>query len=166
MPGYVLAPEARIAEITGQIRAAVESIAARTEGPLVLTGHSAGGHLVARMLCPDVGLPDAVRERLRRVVPISPLADLHPLLETTMNDDLRLDAAEAAAESPVDHPAPATPVHVWVGGAERPAFLDQARWLATAWDVPLTIAAERHHFDVIDALAKPESDLLNLLLAD
>ena len=66
-------------------------------GPMVLTGHSAGGHLVARMGCRDVALAPGVRARIRHILPISPVADLRPLLETSMNADLRLDEAEAEA---------------------------------------------------------------------
>ncbi len=163
MPSYTLAPEARIARITAQIARAVDAAAAEVDGPVALTGHSAGGHLVARMLQADVGL--AVADRLVRCVPISPLADLRPLIETGMNDDLRLDPDEARAESPAlaarSRPVPTT---IWVGADERPAFLDQARWLAEAWGVPLHVAPGRHHFDVIAPLADPESDLVRAVI--
>jgi acetyl esterase/lipase len=160
IPSYDLCPDLRIAGITGQIARAVAAMARRVEGPLALTGHSAGGHLVARMCVPGI-LPGAVAARLARVVPISPVADLRPLLRTGMNDSLRLDAAAAAAESPVlMTPMPGVQVRVWVGGEERPAFLDQARWLAGAWDCPLRIAEGRHHFDVIDSLADPATAMM------
>ena len=162
MPSYTLCPEARISAITGQIAAAVKAVSEAVAGPLVLTGHSAGGHLVARMLAPGV-LSDAVAARIARVVPISPLSDLEPLLRTSMNEVLRLDPEEARRESPVHQPAPAVPVTVWVGADERPAFLDQAEWLARAWGVPCEVVPGRHHFDVIDALADARSDLVALL---
>lgn len=165
MPSHVLAPEARVRAITLQIARAVEAAAGLVHGPVVLTGHSAGGHLVARMGCRDVALDAGVRARLRRILPISPVADLRPLLETSMNEGLGLDETEAAAESPVLHPAPEVPVTVWVGAEERPAFLDQARWLAEAWNAEHRIAPGRHHFDVIDELQDPESPLVNALLA-
>lgn len=166
MPSYTLAPEARIAAITREVAAAVTEAARLVPGgPLVLTGHSAGGHLVARMAMEDAGLPDPVAARLRRIVPISPVSDLRPLLELELNADLRLDAAEAAAESPALHaPARDVPVTVWVGGAERPVFLDQARWLAEAWGAELVIDPDRHHFDVIDGLADAASPLMRAIL--
>ena len=100
MPSYTLAPDAWISEITVEIATAVAAAAARVNGPIVVTGHSAGGHLSARMRCRDVALPDAVGRRLERVVPISPLSDLRPLMQTEMNRDLRLRREEAASESP------------------------------------------------------------------
>jgi acetyl esterase/lipase len=163
LTGYTLAPQARIAQITRQTAAAITRAAAEVAGPIALTGHSAGGHLVARMACTDVGLP--VAGRLARVVPISPLGDLRPLLNLALNADWRLDAAEAEAESPMLRaPRPGLPVHVWVGADERPAFVDQARRLAGAWGARLTEAPGRHHFDVIDPLAEAGSDLMETLL--
>ncbi|MBM9594857.1 alpha/beta hydrolase [Roseitranquillus sediminis] len=163
VPSYTLAPQARISEITRQIARAVDAAAAEVAGPVRLTGHSAGGHLVARLLCDDV--PLAAARRLEMCLPISPLADLRPLIATSMNIDLRLDPREAAAESPALQPkARDVPVTVWVGAAERPAFLDQARLLAEAWQAPLVVEPGRHHFDVIASLAEADGELTRCLL--
>ncbi|RGP36755.1 alpha/beta hydrolase [Pseudotabrizicola alkalilacus] len=158
VPSYTLAPEARISAMTLEIAAAVRAVAARVPGPVVVAGHSAGGHLAARMACAD-------GPEVARVVPISPLVDLRPLMETQMNTTLRLDAAAAAAESPaLLRPRAGVQAHVWVGGQERPAFLWQARLLAEAWACPWTVDAGRHHFDVIDGLADPASPLMEACL--
>jgi hypothetical protein len=99
------------------------------------------------------------------VVPISPLAELSPLMQTAMNATLRLDAAECAAESPARLPLRAgCTAHVVVGGQERPAFLWQARLLSEAWSCQWSVLAGRHHFDVIDGLADPASALTGLCL--
>ncbi|MFD1340970.1 alpha/beta hydrolase [Litorisediminicola beolgyonensis] len=164
MPSYTLCPEATIPEITDEVTQAVIRAAEELpDMPIRLAGHSAGGHLVARMLEPG-RLPDAVASRIEAVMPISPVADLEPLLRTSINDDLRLDEDTARAESPIHQPKPKRPVTVWVGADERPAFLDQARWLAEAWDAQLEIEDGRHHFDVIDGLADPESAMMRRLL--
>lgn len=163
LPAYELCPDVRIAGITRSIAQAVQVIAGQTTGPLALAGHSAGGHLVARMCAPGM-LPVHVATRVRHVMPISPLADLEPLLLTTMNDDFQMDAAMAKAESPMHQPKPQCDVTVWVGGAERPAFLDQARWLAKAWGCAHHVAADKHHFDVVDPLGKTHSAMLDILL--
>ena len=138
---------------------------AEVAGPVVVTGHSAGGHLAARLVCRDIALPDEIAARLTRSVPISPLTDLRPLIETAMNDDFRLDRAGAMAESPaLLSRRSGVPVHVWVGGAERPAFLDQARRLGNAWACPVTVDAGRHHFDVIEGLEAPDTQLMAALI--
>ena len=176
MPSYDLCPEVTIAQIARQIVQAVICAAGRVDGGLVLSGHSAGGHLVARMLAPGM-LPNAVMQRVQRVVPISPVADLRPLLQTAMNAQFGMDAAQAAAESPVLQQAPKLPVTVWVGAEERPVFLDQARWLVEAWqadperpdleqtDVGHVVSPGQHHFNVIEDMAHAQSALTTTLFA-
>jgi len=163
MPGYDLCPDVHIRDITRQIARAVEAIAARTTGPIALTGHSAGGHLASRMLDRAL-LSPATAERLSAVVPISPLSDLRPLRETAMNADFDMNEDEAIAESPVFMASRHDlPVKVWVGGAERPAFLDQAQWLAEAWQIERVVIPDKHHFDIIDDLADPDGQLVEIL---
>lgn len=161
MPSYRLAPAARIRDMVEDAAQAVDHAAALIPGPITVTGHSAGGHLAARLACANAPLPAAVAERLVRSVPISPLAELGPLMRTRMNETLRLDPQEAAAESPARRTRrPSTEVIVHVGGQERPAFLWQARLLSEAWSCPWHVAPGRHHFDVIDALTDPSSRLV------
>jgi arylformamidase len=163
MPSYDLCPDVRICQITRQIAQAVQAIAAQTEGPISITGHSAGGHLAARMLDRAL-IPSTIAGRLTHILPISPLSDLRPLRRTVMNADFRLLETEATAESPMlMHDRHDVPVTVWVGADERPAFLDQARWLANAWSSDLVIAPHTHHFSVIDPLADPDSDMVRRL---
>ena len=69
------------------------------DGPIRLSGHSAGGHLVTRMICRDSPLSPVLQDRIDRVVSISGLHDMRPLLNTIMNDDFRMLEAEAVAES-------------------------------------------------------------------
>jgi arylformamidase len=161
IPSYTLAPEARISAMTQEIASAVEVAANLVAGPVVVTGHSAGGHLSARMGCADVRLSAPVK----RVVPISPLADLEPIALTAMNADLGLDPAEIVGESPARlTQRPGVEAHVWVGAQERPAFLWQARLLSEAWSCPWTPESGKNHFDVIDALVDPTSALMTACL--
>ncbi|WP_147110140.1 alpha/beta hydrolase [Tateyamaria sp. syn59] len=162
MPSYDLCPNVRIAGITQQIAQAVMAVADGSMGPISLAGHSAGGHLVSRMLAPGM-LPASVISRLTHVMSISPVSDLEPLLETVMNAEFGMDTAMARAESPVHQPKPDVRVTVWVGADERPVFLDQARWLAEAWGAEHVITKGEHHFNVIDALADPDSDMIRRL---
>ncbi|MGO4909417.1 alpha/beta hydrolase [Pseudorhodobacter sp. W20_MBD10_FR17] len=160
MPSYTLAPDARIAGMTAEMVAAIGVIAQHVAGPVVVTGHSAGGHLSARMGCADIALPQVVR-----VVPISPLSDLEPIAQTKMQQVLYLDAAEITAESPARLALRnGVQAHVWVGGQERPSFLWQARLLSEAWNCDWTVSPGKHHFDVIDGLEDPASPLVQALI--
>lgn len=165
MPTYDLCPRVRIADITRQVATAISVIAREFAGPIRLAGHSAGGQLVARMLAPGV-LPADVLDRVAHCVPISPIADLRPLLNTAMNRDFKLDDAAAMAESPVLMDPPSVPVTVWVGGDERPVFLKQARSLGDAWGCARIVDPGKHHFDVIDGLAQADSPLMQAILED
>jgi acetyl esterase/lipase len=159
MPSYTLAPAARIAEITAEIARACWFVGTRVPGPIVVTGHSAGGHLSARMGNANIAVPVA------RVVPISPLSELGPLMATEMNRTLKIDEAEAAVESPARHRLrDGVTAHVWVGAEERPAFLMQARVLAEEWGCPWTADPGHHHFSVIEGLADAGSPLCRVLL--
>lgn len=168
IPSYTLAPEARISAITAEIGAAIEFAANRVAGPVRLAGHSAGGHLVARTLCDDGPLSDDTARRLARVVPISGVHDLQPLVGTAMNDQLRLTDDEARRESPFLHRRALTaPVTFWVGAAERPEFLRQNRLIAERWagaGVRDVYQPGHNHFTVVTGLADPASPLVAELL--
>ncbi|WP_119302790.1 alpha/beta hydrolase [Dongia deserti] len=170
LPSYPLCPDARISEITAEVAQAITTISERVAGPIVLAGHSAGGHLVTRMACAGAPLSNAVRERLQHIVSISGLHDLRPLLNTSMNRTLCMDEAEASRESPaLLRPRAGVRVTCWVGSRERPEFLRQNALLANIWTglgarMTEHQAEGRHHFDVIEDLADPGSALVATLL--
>lgn len=172
LPSYTLAPEARISHMTTQIAAAIEAAASRVKGPIRISGHSAGGHLVSRMMCADTTLSAATIERLELSLSISGLHDLRALMKTRMNDILRLDADEATQESPVlHHPIEGVRFHAWTGGGERPEFIRQARLLDCMWqglDAPsqCTIDGEHHHFSVIEGLKQADAPVTRALTQD
>lgn len=165
LPSYPLAPKARVAAITQNIAQAVEHAARLIAGPVIVAGHSAGGHLAARMNCGDVALGADLAQRICRIIAISPLSDLRPLMQTAMNATLRLDENEAAAESPVlATRRRAIETLVCVGAEERPAFLNQALALGDAWpEAELHVAPGRHHFDILDLLLQPDGLILRRL---
>jgi len=169
MPSYPLAPDARIADITQSITRAVTHIASHTMGPLRLAGHSAGGHLVSRMLCPDT-LDPATRDRIEKVTSISGLHDLLPLTHALINDTLNLTEDEAIAESAARHDsAQHIAATFWVGAAERPEFLRQTRLIAERWSahnphIKDVYEPGHHHFSVINGLIDPQSPLTQEVL--
>lgn len=170
MPSYTLAPKVRIADITREIGAAVTEAAGMVSGPIVLTGHSAGGHLVTRMVSATSPLPGGVAARIAHTLSISGVHDLRPLLRTRLNQTLHIDADEARAESPVLlDPTNEVRLTCWVGAGERSEFIRQNALLANIWKGcgAATLAVDepdRHHFDVVDGLADPESPITTQLL--
>ena len=163
---YTLAPDAALGQIVHEVRGALQALdRADGFGPVVLAGHSAGAHLVAMTaLMADSPLPVA------QVVLLSGVYDLRPIVHTTVNDVLHLDAAGAAALSPTLLPVAATPpVLVAIGDNETDAFHAQSHVFAArlrAAGAPVTelIVSGRHHFDIVDDLVDPTSAVGALVL--
>lgn len=170
IPSYDLAPDVQIRDITRQIGDAITVAAQAIDGPILLTGHSAGGHLVARMGCNDAPIPPDIAARITRITPISGLFDLRPLLQTSMAAILGLSAKEAQSESPtLLSPRQGFALTTWVGANERPEFLRQSSLLSNIWqgmgiETDTVIASGKHHFDIIDDLANPGSALCRAVL--
>ncbi len=171
MPTYALCPEVRITAIGQQIGAAITAAAGMIGGPVCLTGHSAGGHLVTRMIAAGSPLPPEVLARIRTTLSLSGLHDLRPLMRTAMNETLRIDEAEALRESPalLRPVAGAGRLCAWVGGNERSEFIRQSALLANIWaglgaETGFHAAPDRHHFNVMDGLADPDHPLTTTLL--
>jgi acetyl esterase/lipase len=170
VPAYSLCPDVRIADITREVAQAIVLAAARIPGPIRLVGHSAGGHLVTRMVSSTSPLPEEVGRRVAHTVSISGVHDLRPLMRIALNATLRLDADEARRESPaLLEPLPGTRLTCWVGSSERAEFVRQNALLASIWKglgAATTTVEEpdRHHFDVVDGLADPEHPLTRTLL--
>lgn len=170
IPSYDLAPTVCISEITLQTATAIDRAASEIRGPIRLAGHSAGGHLVTRMICTDSPLLPDLRQRIERVISISGLHDLRPLLKTKMNDDLRMLEAESEAESTaLKRPVEGVELVCWVGADERPEFVRQSELLANIWTglgikTSVYRSPGQHHFDVIDGLLDSQSALSDALL--
>ncbi|MCI5044878.1 MAG: hypothetical protein MRY72_09285, partial [Aquisalinus sp.] len=156
--------DARLAQMTREVANAIRLAATRVAGPVRISGHSAGGHLAMRIACADKPLGD-LTDRLETVLGISGLYDLRPLMKTSMNQELRIDDAEALAESPaLLSPAPDIDIVSWVGGDERPEFIRQSKLLVEAWEglspaPALVVDHGFHHFDVIAGLSETESPI-------
>ena len=169
VPEYTLCPEATISEITREIAAFLGEIAGRFDGPIRLSGHSAGGHLVSRMICRDIGLSHELAARIDRVASISGVHDLRPLLRTKMNAVLKLDEGQARAESPaLLEPRENADLFCVTGGAELSEFRRQNALLANVWcglgaRVSCFERPGKHHFDIIDDLVDADSRLVRYL---
>jgi arylformamidase len=163
--GYDLCPQVTIGQIINQIRTACLFLWRRFGQRLMVYGHSAGGHLAACMVATDWKKldPKAPADLVPAGYSISGLFDLAPLIETSMNSDLRLDDTEVARVSPLKWPVARGRVFdAVVGGVESSEFLRQSRIVADDWrqrgvetryeDIP-----GANHFTVLDPLSDPNS---------
>ncbi|HYD89848.1 MAG TPA: alpha/beta hydrolase [Vitreimonas sp.] len=155
VPSYDLCPYVRIGDIIAQIRAATIAVHRETGAPVIVSGHSAGGHLAACMLATEAHVPAAYA--------ISGIFDLAPLVPTSINAKVGLDAVEAQAQSPLFWPAPkGKTLDAVVGAEESSEFLRQSATMVAAWGEAGVAAryeeiAAANHFTVIAPLADPHS---------
>ena len=176
---YDLCPAVTVSAIVDECRRAMVWLA--TQGPrhgapaspLVVSGHSAGGHLVAMLFATDWREHGLTAAPFTGGVSLSGVHDLEPLVQASMNADLRLDVAEARRLSPV-HLASQTnaPLYVAVGADETSEFLRQSALMAAAWPANLRggnraphAIAGRHHFSVVLDYDDPASELTRRTLA-
>jgi len=169
MPSYTLCPDLNIGGIVAQMVKAVSvASAAAPDGPLVISGHSAGGHLATMMGADGVGITGAAATRLERIISISGVADLRPLMKVEMNSVLKIDDTEARAFSPLF----LTPIGGFdyvalAGSKELSEFRRQNAMLADSWGAHISSQRieedGRNHFDVIDDLRDVESRLTGLV---
>lgn len=166
VPSYDLCPAVSIADIIDEMRAAMRALAKHGR-PLVVSGHSAGGHLAACMLATDWRARDASlpADLVAAAYAISGLFDLRPLVETSINTALKLDDASATAASPLFWPPPSRgTLDAVVGGDESAEYLRQSRTIVDTWGAE-GIAAQfatipgANHFTAIAPLADPDSPM-------
>ncbi|MDZ7842420.1 MAG: alpha/beta hydrolase [Gammaproteobacteria bacterium] len=176
---YTLCPETTVPGITEEIRQGLIWLY-RNGGEyglaadqVHLTGHSAGGHLTAMMLATtweELGA-DLPPDLVKSGIPISGLYDLAPLRRTSINRGAGIDANAVRHCSPRDlRPSPGARALAVVGGAETQAFHDQAADLAARWSaagarVEQYVEPGVDHFDVVNRLADPDSELFRKAMA-
>jgi arylformamidase len=171
--GYDLCPQVRITDIIAQVQAATRFLWARFRQRMLVYGHSAGGHLAACLVATDWSAHDeSLPADLTAVgMAISGVFDLTPLLQVSMNADLRMDADEAARISPLTWPVGADRVlDVIVGADESSAFREQSQRIAATWDKAgaSTRYEERSgadHFTILDPFGEPDSAEVRRLVA-
>lgn len=167
---YVLCPDASIAMIQKMVCNGIAHAALKVDGPVILSGHSAGGHLVQSMMCENSELPASVIQRLTHVLSISGIADLRPLLKTKLNDALQLDMQSASEGSPaLQRAITSVPLTAWVGAGERAEFIRQNALIANMWrglgvNTRVVEEPDRHHFNVIDGLCDELSPMMRAVL--
>jgi arylformamidase len=148
---YTLAPAASIPEIIAEcIDDVVSTIESLEPTKVVLTGCSAGAHLVAMCM-----REEQIASRVDAAVMLSGIYDLRPLVVTPTNDPLRLtvDSAEEVSPQLLSAAAPAKRALLAVGRHESSEFIRQneayASLLAARGSlVDVMVVEGRDHFDL------------------
>jgi dienelactone hydrolase len=147
-----------------EIREALDWLAAHgpahgINGPVVLSGWSAGGHLTA--MCLD-------HPRVAAGLAISGLFELGPIRDTVLNDKLRLTEAEIVSLSPMRLPMVRKPLAIAYGTAELPPLVSDSRDLhrmraGQHLPGPLVPVAGANHFTIVHELRDADGELTRVL---
>jgi arylformamidase len=151
--GYDLTPNVTLTEIVSQINQSLDWLGQHgpdygIAGPIIVAGHSAGGHLAALALSHS-----AVKAGLT----ISGVFELGPLRDIPLNDALKLTDVEVAKLSPLRLPVVNKPMGIAYGTKELPALVEDSRRLhacrANAHAPgPLIPVVGADHFSILDEL--------------
>lgn len=160
---YDLCPSVGVERIIEQIQHAILALySARIPYPLntrqiQISGHSAGGHLVAEMLNVDWKSRGLQQQPFKRATALSGLFDLAPLIPTSINKALQLDALQATSCSPLSkHPIldDTIELELIVGELESESYIAQSRDLALHWkesnlQIERFLAPKQNHFSLL-----------------
>ena len=163
--GYDLSPQVSIGQIIEQTRSACLYLWKKLGQRIMVSGHSAGGHLTACMIATDWKKlePSAPADFTPVGYAISGLFDLEPLLHLAGNAEFKLDAAEARRISPLFWPVERGRVlDAVVGGDESSEFLRHSKAVADGWrakgvETRYEVIPGTNHFTICDPMADPNS---------
>ncbi len=154
---YSLCPNEPLETLVSQTSQAIDFLAKRHEPQnITLIGHSAGAHLVAMKLC----IPDT--PKFGSAIMVSGIFDLEPIVDTSINEAVKLTTQTAQTLSPINFVAKAqdTPMAVIWGENETNEFKRQSKDFANAWTAVKNHSSatqkefkSRNHFDTLYELA-------------
>ena len=171
MVNYGLIPSVTMDQLVEQCRRALKWVHANAHtfggdgANLHLSGHSAGGQLVAMLLADPDSPP------ISSAASISGLFELEPVRLSYINETLGLDEASAGRNSPLHMtPAQKPPLLLAWGGRESEEFHRQNMDFAAEWErhrVPCRCmnCGGADHFTILDHLTDGESGLARAVLA-
>jgi arylformamidase len=171
IPSYDLCPQVSIEDIIAQMRMAARALTPHSRR-LVVSGHSAGGHLAACLMATDWRSLDPAlpQDLVKAAYTISGLFGLAPLVKTSINNALSLDEAAAGRLSPVFWQPPAHgTLDAAVGGDESAEYFRQSRMIVDVWgkagiETRFSEVPGANHFTAIAPLADPNSPMTQRLL--
>lgn len=179
MPAYRMAQDwnngSPMESIQTQMEYAVAAIlnqaAKQGSSAVYLVGHSAGGHLVTLLREADwnaYGVPIDAQKKLKGVFSLAGLFDIRPLVNSFVNDEIKMSPASAAKVSPylkeISDETRRCPLHLIVPEYDTPEFFrqtkeHQAKLLRAGQPCHFHLANNRDHLDIIENLVNEDDEV-------
>ena len=168
---YPLCPDVSLAHIRASVLSAFaylyhNVLNENEQRSIVVSGHSAGGHLAALHLVADWRSYKLPENPIHGVISLSGVFDVAPLIRTSLNSDLRLTEQTARSLNlNSSQPKSDATLILAVGALESEEFHRQSADLARSWislapqlvDVP-----DLNHYTIVDSLAEKHGVLHRL----
>lgn len=175
---YDLCPAVTVQEIVRQTKRGLEWVARQAAGwqidpaQLYVSGHSAGAHIIAATLAQTGAAFELKHHKIKKAYLISGVFDVEPVLQISVNEEVKLKPEDVAELSPIRYPFSSTVGYeVIVGGVEPKDWIGESERMAAhlraqGCEVGLHILPGLHHFSVLHEMDRPEGYVSKLFSRD
>ncbi|MDY8137709.1 alpha/beta hydrolase [Aquimarina sp. 2201CG5-10] len=169
---YRLIPTVNMETVLSDIAASIQWIQKKAfqyngnSNEVILSGHSAGGHLALMTYLMNENL----RSNIKAIYSLSGIFDLAPIKNSYLNEVLQLsqDDVETYSVSNKDLSHLKCPVLLSVGSNETIFFIEESKNLYTKNRLKASIEyyeyQELNHYQIVHKLGQEDSSLVNLIL--
>lgn len=182
MPGYRMAQnwgnnkpmESIVCQMEKAVATILQEAYNNNSKAVYLVGHSAGGHLVTMLHKTDwskYNLPDGVHKKIKAVFSLAGLFDIRFLLDSFINDEIKMSLESAKTVSPQLLGSTKTtlcPIHLILPEFDTAEFFRQTKeyqnkLLEEKQTCYLHVAHNKDHLTIIENLINDHDDLLDYI---
>lgn len=175
---YDLCPAVTVHEIVAQTKRGLEWVHQQAQSwqvdvnQIYVSGHSAGAHIIAATLAQTGADFQLKQHQIKKAYLISGVFDVEPVLEISVNEEVKLQPSDVQVLSPVRHPfASDVAYEVIVGGAEPKDWIGESERMAAhltrqGCKVGLHVLPGLNHYTVLHEMDRPEGFISRLFAND
>lgn len=175
---YDLCPAVTVQQIVAQTKRGLEWVAQQVAAwqvdpsQIYVSGHSAGAHIIAATLAHTGAAFQLKNHNIKKAYLISGVFDVEPVLQITVNEEVKLKSTDVHELSPIRHPFSANVAYeVIVGGAEPKDWIGESERMAAhlraqGCQVGLHVLPGLNHYTVLHEMDRPEGYVSKLFARD
>ena len=175
---YDLCPAVTVQQIVSQTKRGLEWVASQAADwqidpeQIYVSGHSAGAHIIAATLAQTGAAFELKNHKIKKAYLISGVFDVEPVLQISVNEEIKLKPADVEILSPLRHSFSSKVAYeVIVGGAEPKDWIGESERMAAhlrkqGCEVGLHILPGLNHYTVLHEMDRPEGYVSALFARD